>query len=628
MPPLLQSGEELKKEIDVLNAEKYENDTLNDSENFVHIEKNVDFRDSSKGRPYNFKLRKLYYFFISNNIGVQHISPVVEAVLNIFDINVRNLPSKSTTAVLSSEMGVVSRNHMKEELLNSENITMHRDATTKKGKHFYALQFNTGNKFLTGGIREVSDGKGETYVNSTKEMLYDISGKESDQKSILESVSCFMTDRSSTEQKVNCILSSEISHDVHSFKCSVHPLLQFSDVCLQEFYDIEKELNIHFDGHCSTPKDPYVMFILRCVSKLFFKDGVGDPHFTRIFVRSHGTDKVPLMDTRGNRFNLCFYNAAGAFFIHKLLLQYLLSSKSSFNFVMNAIVSALQSKLFLTILRALGIICKFLTEPYWKKTLEVSSIANMSTVYQRFLYVLNVINENPSVLLNREIKLFEGPDFYDPVCDFLYSVSVNDDLTCVFIKRCTTVLIAKAKKLFADFLDGGKYFNACSKNFFKECSSCSTNNISIERLMGQLDFKVKYAATSSVNTIESVLMFNNNDTINWLAKKSEDNQRQIINNARKESRTFLLENRRRKEDLLQKHLQIIREKEEETKKKKERQTEAIDKALEDINIHGLWQSEEEISHRLSQLKTKKEKMTALKTQINIYKKKWVYKQGI
>ncbi|XP_062621623.1 uncharacterized protein LOC134283186 [Saccostrea cucullata] len=612
--------EDLKKEIDALNAERDENDDMKESSEFVHIEKNVDFREKSKGRPFNFKLRKLYYFFISNNIGVQHISPVVEAVLNIFDIHVKNLPSKSTTAVLSSEMGVLSRNHVKEELLNSKNITMHRDATTKKGKHFYGLQFNTGNQFLTAGIREVPDGKGETYVNSTKEMLSDISEKESDKKSILESVSCFMTDRSSTEQKVNFILSSEISHDVHSFKCSVHPLLQFSDVCLQEFYNIEKELNIHFDGHSSTPKDPYVMFILRSVSKFFFQDGVGDPKFSRVFLKSHGTDKLPVMNVRGNRFNLCFYNAAGTFFMHQLLLQYLLSSRSSFNVVLNAIVTSLQSKVFLTILRALGFICKFITEPYWQKTLELWNITSINTVYQRLLYVLNVIHKNPSALLKREIKLFEGPDFYDPVSDFLCSMSLNDDLTCVFIKRCISVLIDKAKKLFADFLEGGKYFNSCSTEFFKECSSCSTNNITIERLMGQLDFKLKYAATSSVNTIESILMYNNNKTKKWLEKKSENEQRNIVNTARKDSRAFLIESKRRKEELFNKHLQTIKEKEEENKKKKERKNDAIDKALDDIHRHGLWASETEINEKLCILKTKKEKMTALKTQINIYKK--------
>lgn len=36
----------------------------------------------------------------------------------------------------------------------------------QKGHHFYALQISSGEKVLTAGVREVSDGKGETYVNN------------------------------------------------------------------------------------------------------------------------------------------------------------------------------------------------------------------------------------------------------------------------------------------------------------------------------------------------------------------------------------------------------------------------------------------------------------------------------
>lgn len=36
---------------------------------------------------------------------------------------------------------------------------------------FYTVQISTGEKVLTAGVREVSDGKGETYVSATKEMI-------------------------------------------------------------------------------------------------------------------------------------------------------------------------------------------------------------------------------------------------------------------------------------------------------------------------------------------------------------------------------------------------------------------------------------------------------------------------
>jgi hypothetical protein len=68
----------------------------------------------------------------------------------------------------------------------------------------------------------------------------------------LEKVSNFMTDRSATENKANDILSKEIQssssrHSIESFKCAVHPLLQFSDICEKELIKLENEIDVHID---------------------------------------------------------------------------------------------------------------------------------------------------------------------------------------------------------------------------------------------------------------------------------------------------------------------------------------------------------------------------------------------
>ena len=55
----------------------------------------------------------------------------------------------------------------------------------------------------------------------------------------------------------------------------------------------------------------------------------------------------------------------------------------------------------------------------------------MGTVYERLVFVLNLFYENPGLALGRKVSLFEGPDFYDEVSEFLFSSSFNDDLTCV-----------------------------------------------------------------------------------------------------------------------------------------------------------------------------------------------------
>lgn len=102
------------------------------------------------------------------------------------------------------------------------------------------------------------DGKGETNVDITRYILSHISQKEG--KSILNNVSCYMTDRSATEQKVNGILARDIDHSVHSFKCSDHPLSQFFDVCIEEIFDIEQELCFKCSGYTHSLRESFFCF--------------------------------------------------------------------------------------------------------------------------------------------------------------------------------------------------------------------------------------------------------------------------------------------------------------------------------------------------------------------------------
>lgn len=47
---------------------------------------------------------------------------------------------------------------------------------------------------MSAGVGEVCDGKGETYIDITRDILSDISQKEDDSENNLNNVSCFMTD--------------------------------------------------------------------------------------------------------------------------------------------------------------------------------------------------------------------------------------------------------------------------------------------------------------------------------------------------------------------------------------------------------------------------------------------------
>ena len=57
---------------------------------------------------------------------------------------------------------------MKDQLQKCDNITLHRDGTTKKGRHYYGLEFSIKEKTITAGVR---GGKADAYVDCGNEFI-------------------------------------------------------------------------------------------------------------------------------------------------------------------------------------------------------------------------------------------------------------------------------------------------------------------------------------------------------------------------------------------------------------------------------------------------------------------------
>ena len=93
---------------------------------------------------YNEKIRDIYYNFRSRGIGRQHCAPLINSVLNVFDMHIDELPSESTAANVSHEMSFIAKQQVDEAKENSQNLTLHRDA--KLGRHVYGVTVSNGKK--------------------------------------------------------------------------------------------------------------------------------------------------------------------------------------------------------------------------------------------------------------------------------------------------------------------------------------------------------------------------------------------------------------------------------------------------------------------------------------------------
>ena len=321
------------------------------------------------------------------------------------------------------------------------------------------------------------------------------------------------------------------------------------------------------------------MFLLRCVSKLFFKDGSGDPLLTATYILHccEGMDKIPILNFRGNRFNVLFYNAAGTYVLRPYITQYLSSSKSSLNYVQSSILEFLQNSIILSILRALGIISKIITEPYWKfAECRGMSALEMGPIYVRLIELLQECGSDATQLLRNNVRLFPGPPVHGTIYDILFNIQSDDSAVKEILQIFCRSLCVKCQSLFKEFINDGKYNNPTSE-IQRMAESCPTDNICVERLMAKVDSKLKQTPTLNTNSLESVVIYKNNETSEWLRKQDDGKKDEIITKAMKSTKEYSKLVKSRKKSLIESHLSIIREKQQQVKEKKERERRKIEK---------------------------------------------------
>ena len=205
-----------------------------------------------------------------------------------------------------------------------------------------------------------------------------------------------------------------------------------------------------------------------------------------------------------------FYNAAGNFYLAKHLEAYLKNYKSTLNFTQDFIYTWIRNDVILASCRALGIICRTLSEPYWKFAADDSKCA--IDMGNRLVTFLKICIENPKLLLENKVSLSFGPStVLDDVSKHLFLTSNLDGKSELFLKRFCMALILEVEVLFKDFLPNGKLYEP-DANIIINSETCAPNNITVEPLMAKLDTSIKSSPNSNTYSMENAIMFRNNKT--------------------------------------------------------------------------------------------------------------------
>ena len=254
----------------------------------------------------------------------------------------------------------------------------------------------------------------------------------------------------------------------------------------------------------------------------------------------------------------------------------------------------------------------------------------MNERYQRLKLCLDEWACDAMIVLTGEAILYDDfPPVEDAIFSSLITSSEYDATAQEILQTLFSALSLLVSQFVEDHLPGGKYDNP-SIHLSTETKSMPKTNVISERDFAKLDrlLREKPNATTLclegmilfVNKLEGMILFVNNKTSAWLDSKTVEEKQDLLKKARSLSPEFKRLYRARKQKLLEERSKILQAKQLQLEQMRQKKLQEKEKLTENILMYGLWQSREQVNEQLSKLKTKKEKVKALKVQLDFCKK--------
>lgn len=168
---------------------------------------------------------------------------------------------------------------------------------------------------------------------------------------------------------------------MNNFFCELHFLVGLA-TSANETFSLWEVQNSSLDKSVSS----HTQQLIRTACKALHHQGsqqCGSAVLFKSFLKKNGISKVPLAKFIGNRFNILFYDAAGTYYLHQHMIDFLVSVHGvKSNRLFQAVLRDLPNPLLIAGCRALGLVDKIVSGPLWKKLEEsTSSVLKMSSVY-------------------------------------------------------------------------------------------------------------------------------------------------------------------------------------------------------------------------------------------------------
>ena len=351
-------------------------------------------------------------------------------------------------------------------------------------------------------------------------------------------------------------------------------------------------------------------------------DEAGVADYFQSYLHEQGK-KLQLMSYIGNRLNVQFYNG-GAIYFHREDIKSFLKGWPNPNNLLKAVSEDMENKVHLAELRALGIIDKLITGPFWRIVNQADNILDLNTPLLKMKQSFERWREDTSPLMDGE-PLFEENDVpvhKDAIYDALFEATEDtdfDSLTQQALEMLMHGRILILERQAQDQLPGGKYSNPSESEKIISSNVPSTNMAS-ERDFAILDLLIRSKPHATTLAYEALIMWQNNGALAWLQGKSDEEKQKLMESARKGAIEAQARYRERRKILQSQKLEKLKSKQnskEETAHKAQNQKV---KALLNLSRLGLLvpTQVEEVDNELAKIE-EKDRREAVLAQLNVQK---------
>ena len=399
---------------------------------------------------------------------------------------------------------------------------------------------------------------------------------------------------------------TSMSQMFHYF-CGMHLLVNMAE-------NVTEALKLFENANGTSDNESGTVRLVRTACKAFQRracEKSGCPLQFSSYLKQQGFDSNPLINFRGNRYNVLFANGGRVYQLNEHIVNFLKKVWGTPNRLLQAVLNDAKSNLNIAGCRALGLIDKHITGPLWhimESGIHILDIPNNYKVLHTF-----VQNDDVSGFMTGENVPFPAVRIKkDDLWVALTLPSPLDPLVEQMLQACFKSIGLLLERVLEDL------HPAEEADRSQTLSVQKTNTVS-ERDFAKLDRLIREKPHSTVLALEAHILFSNNKTSSWFASQAPEVQSELMETARRMGHKHKKKFQERLTMIQQKRNELLKMREQAKHASEQRILLQKEKITSDMVQYGLWQSVEDIEKHLNKVKSETQKREALKIQLRFRK---------